>query len=748
MALSALRRLHETDSPDYSTLFPQILREQFGFTFAKFTALPSQGQTQDFTTGDAKFMSQDTSLTVDSGIIRRMSPGIIRDVVRQFARGPEELILPLTARGAVPFAMLMIHDKTRQVFWLGNGQDPVRLLDKNSEADRNTVSSFFEYRSLLPPTVATIDFDEVSDATQGKANLRALFSRVRSSDDFTKPPLSWTDDEWTRFVVRCRIGDPDKEADDTAEESSFDTFLRSRFGDTLFAAKDKVVKSIPDYKMVGTDLSEWIRFVLNVRSTGWNALYLREIGIIFNVIGTRLVLFTLDKNVNMVSCLSTSIDPIKYNNDNDNARTDDYESMKTMLRSQLGNLLDPRTLDRYSFDSGNRMLGDWQRSQHTSQTMPRFTEDMGCKLVNVSLPAAAFGVVNFIARKVKCTTDQMKYLKKKAADDVPNDPSGPQNLKSFVEATLAEHNVNFKLNPSARTLVSQAVESLSQPEQPYSAMMKNLATLMNLQYRTQWEAAVGALVAAQNASPHVPGNVESAETTKKELESIGNAPVVPPKVLELASVTPFDPELAQQTFDAFKSWLNDGNAAKAGLRINTDIRYVAKIFNSDVETALTQLLEFIDRALKEEQKGVGKPKSLKELVDIREKEYIRAREADKSDAKKKWDKAKAELDSNTDDILSIQRHLAAAKDFAEAARKAKNQQPQMAERALRNALLNPQTIPHADEGTSSILLLHAFLMYFFDVGGVRSPGRDWDAVKPKDAEDVSRMIGGLLGITS
>ena len=49
--------------------------------------------------------------------------------------------------------------------------------------------------------------------------------------------------------------------------------------------------------------------------------------------------------------------------------------------------------------------------------------------------------------------------------------------------------------------------------------------------------------------------------------------------------------------------------------------------------------------------------------------------------------------------------------------------------ALRNALIDVDPVPHSTqiqglqsaEGISVILLLHAFLMYFFDIRGVRSP---------------------------
>jgi hypothetical protein len=319
------------------------------------TALPdqsSQSQEKIFTTGGESFMGQDPTVTIDQGVIVRMSPGVIRDIIRQFTDGPVDSVLPLTARGGIPFQILMIHDKTRQVFWMRNGKEPVRPLDKGSDADRNTIARFFEYRSLLPPANLQIQFGSVSKAFPAKADLRNLFLRVRTSDDFTIPD-GWTEDDWIKFVVRSRSGDPALKAD-VDDVQSFDTFLLKTFGATLFQEKDKVRGHAgpPNYEMAGHDLTEWIKFVLNVRSPDWNALYLRQIGLIFYVIDSRLVVFTVDKNTNRISCLSTSTDIIKYNIGNDNARSDDYSSLKVMLKSQMESLLDPRTLDKYSFDPG------------------------------------------------------------------------------------------------------------------------------------------------------------------------------------------------------------------------------------------------------------------------------------------------------------------------------------------------------------------------------------------------------------
>lgn len=749
MALSALsNNLHETDSQEYSLSFPRTLREEFGFSFPSMTALPaqsSQSQEKIFTTGGESFMGQDPTVTIDQGVIVRMSPGVIRDIVRQFTDGPVDSVLPLTARGGIPFQILMIHDKTRQVFWMRNGKEPVRPLDKGSDADRNTIAKFFEYRSLLPPANLQIQFDSVSKAFPAKADLRNLFLRVRTTDDFTIPD-GWTEDDWIKFVVRSRSGDPALKAD-VDDVQSFDTFLVKTFGATLFQEKDRVRGHAgpPNYEMAGQDLTEWIKFVLNVRSPDWNALYIRQIGMIFYVIDSRLVVFTVDKNTNRISCLSTSTDIIKYNIGNDNARSDDYSSLKVMLNSQMESLLDPRTLDKYSFDPGNRMMGDWQQSENgSSNTMPHFTRAMGCQLMDQTPNAAALGVLNFIAKKVKCTDKEVAYLKDKAIEALQNPLQN--DLKGFIRTILEYNDPDFKLNTKIRAIVDAALESLPQPPAQASEVLQNLARTMQTSFETQQDSALRVFNSAPDDQKAV------AKIDVNALKTLESATAPPLARAKLADVSPFDDNLARQTFDEFHQWLSSDNPTTKGeLKEVSAMRYVALLFGADPQTALTTLLEFVRQALVEECKGGnnGNGKTLQEEVNTCEQRFNRAKDAtpEKANAKKALDKARTQLNRNTNNLDSINRHISAAKDFAAAVPLDRTLHTQLAERALRNALLDLHPITHAaDKGASTALLLHAFLMYFFDIAGVRSPDRDWDLVKPKDAEHVTRMLKVLLSI--
>ena len=117
--------------------------------------------------------------------------------------------------------------------------------------------------------------------------------------------------------------------------------------------------------------------------------------------------------------------------------------------------------------------------------------------------------------------------------------------------------------------------------------------------------------------------------------------------------------------------------------------------------------------------------------------------------------ASGRLAANLRNSAVVAKHIIAAQAFKKSIdNNDKLQFKNDAANALRNALIDVDPVPHSTqirgvqpaEEVSAILLLHAFLMYFFDIRGVRSPGRDWDAVKPKSAQHVSRMFMSLLDI--
>lgn len=223
MALFGLN-IAATDSQDYKITFPETLKKDFGFTFPKLTATSTMDSTI-FSTGSDLFMGSSPTLKMDNRVITSMSPGIIRDIVRQFVDGSGDHMLPLTSHRAIPFDELMVNDKTGEVFRMQPGSDPAKSLNKKSRADRDAVDALFECRSLLPPVNKTISVEaDVQPLFATKGNVRELYMRVTSSEDFSMPTIGWNEQEWTKFVVACRLGNS-TETDNIQHYPSFDTFL-------------------------------------------------------------------------------------------------------------------------------------------------------------------------------------------------------------------------------------------------------------------------------------------------------------------------------------------------------------------------------------------------------------------------------------------------------------------------------------------------------------------------------------------
>ena len=371
MALSDLN-IAGTDSQDYMITFPETLRKDLGFTFPKVTKSTSE----TFSVESDSFMGSPATLTIQDNVITRMAPGIIRDIICQFVDGSGDRVLPLTSHRAIPFDILMVNDKTREVFRMQPGSGPAQALNSKERADRDAIHAFFEYRSLLPPVNKTVSLDTDVRPRFPEPHVGDLFTRVTTSEDFTMPS-TWDPEKWTSFVVTCRLGDSSQKSV-THDEPGFAAFLKDKFG-PAFYTKMGVVRggqgANPNYKPPdNADLSKWIEFVLHVRDPDWNALYMRRIGLVFYMIGARLLVFIVDKNINMISCMCTSADVIKYNNDSDTASVDDKDSLKTMLKAAMGSLLDQHVLDNYDLDTGHRMIGGWQSAQNTAKSLPKLSE--------------------------------------------------------------------------------------------------------------------------------------------------------------------------------------------------------------------------------------------------------------------------------------------------------------------------------------------------------------------------------------
>ena len=370
MALSDLN-IAGTDSQDYMITFPETLRKDLGFTFPKVTKTTSE----TFSVESELFMGSPATLTIQDNVITRMAPGIIRDIICQFVDGSGDRVLPLTSHRAIPFDILMVNDKTREVFRMQPGSGPAQALNSKERADRDAIHAFFEYRSLLPPVNKTVSLDTDVRPRFPEPHVGDLFTRVTTSEDFTMPS-TWDPEKWTSFVVTCRLGDSSQESV-THDEPGFNAFLKYKFGSTFCSKMGEVrgTADAPKYNPPdNADLSKWIEFVLHVRDPDWNALYMRRIGLVFYMIGARLLVFTVDKNINMISCMCTSADVIKYNNDSDTASVDDKDSLKIMLKAAMGSLLDQHVLDNYDLDTGNRMIGGWQSARNAAKTLPKLSE--------------------------------------------------------------------------------------------------------------------------------------------------------------------------------------------------------------------------------------------------------------------------------------------------------------------------------------------------------------------------------------
>ena len=617
MALFGLN-MAATDSQDYKITFPETLKKDFGFTFPKLTATSTMDSTT-FSTGSDLFMGSSPTLKMDNRVITSMSPGIIRDIVRQFVDGSGDRMLPLTSRRAIPFDILMVNDKTGEVFRMQPGSDPAKALNSKSRADRDAVDAFFGSRSLLPPANEDINLNtDVQPYFRLKANVGDLFLRVTTSEDFSMPS-TWSPEDWTSFIVTCRLGNSFQPSV-ANDEPGFDDVLQKKFGTACYRKKEEVRGSpnnAPKYEPPpNTDLLKWIEFVLHVRDPDWNALYMRRIGLVFCLIGARLLVFTVDKNINMISCMCTSADVIKYNNDLDSASLDNLGSLKTMLKTMMGSLLDQHVLDQYDLDTGNRMIGGWQSANNTYNVLPNLSEIW---------PA--------------------------------------QN-----------QNPNPNRNP--------------------------------------------------NRNPNAFG---------------------------------VDDDLARKSFETLKNWMSVGGVAALG-----DLQPIRELVvhqrwtqNCTPAGALLILLNKMAKQLHDTcNTGGSGGSTLQDDVDAAEKSLSKSKPG--TPGYTHWDtetkSARKKLATNLGHSAVVARHIYAATDFEKSI---EHGDPSTynydAAIALRNSLIDVDPVLHSSpklqpEGVSAILLLHAFLMYFFDISGVRSPGRNWDAVKPKSAQDVTRMFIELLDI--
>ena len=612
MALSDLN-IAGTDSQDYMITFPETLRKDLGFTFPKVTKTTSE----TFSVESELFMGSPATLTIQDNVITRMAPGIIRDIVCQFVDGSGDRVLPLTSHRAIPFDILMVNDKTREVFRMQPGSGPARALNSKERTDRDAIHAFFEYRSLLPPVNKTVSLDTDVRPRFPEPHVGDLFTRVTTSEDFTMPS-TWDPEKWTSFVVTCRLGDSSQKCI-THDEPGFAAFLKDKFG-PAFYNKMGVVRGSqgpdPNYKPPdNADLSKWIEFVLHVRDPDWNALYMRRIGLVFYMIGARLLVFIVDKNINMISCMCTSADVIKYNNDSDTASVDDKDSLKTMLKAAMGSLLDQHVLDNYDLDTGNKMIGGWQSAPNTANTLPKLSE-------------------------------------------VWPDSTDP-NLNELM---VVDNNL------------------------------------------------------AQNAF----------ERVKKWMSDAGNDDI-----------------------------MADGTITSLG---QYGVNLAIGLEQGDFHRALLHLLSRMAEQLRKTRDTGGEgSRSLQAVVDAAAAQLNKSKP--KTPGFTHWSKelkeASDRLASNASRIAVVNQRIIAAQAFKKSIDVGDKQKYQDdAANALRNALIDVDPVPHSTqiqglqsaEGISVILLLHAFLMYFFDIRGVRSPGRNWDAVKPKSAQHVSRMFMSLLDI--
>ena len=616
MALSDLN-IAGTDSQDYMITFPETLRKDLGFTFPKVTKTTSE----TFSVESELFMGSPATLTIQDNVITRMAPGIIRDIICQFVDGSGDRVLPLTSHRAIPFDILMVNDKTREVFRMQPGSGPARALNSKERTDRDAIHAFFEYRSLLPPVNKTVSLDTDVRPRFPEPHVGDLFTRVTTSEDFTMPS-TWNPEKWTSFVVTCRLGDSSQKCI-THDEPGFNAFLKYKFDSTFYDKMGEVrgTADAPKYNPPdNADLSKWIEFVLHVRDPDWNALYMRRIGLVFYMIGARLLVFTVDKNINMISCMCTSADVIKYNNDSDTANVDKKDSLITMLKAAMGPLLDEHVLDNYDLDTGNRMIGGWQSAQNTAKSLPNLSEVWPSPPAPAGAPHQspnALGGDDDIPQKAFKRVS--KWMDDGGNDDLRNDPT----IKSIMGLVQHEH---FRVHP----------------KHFQGALLLLLSTM-----------------------------AERLETTRDK-----------------------------------------GGEGERSLQ-------------ADVDAATAQL-----NKLKPKTPGFTHwSKELKEASD--------------------------RLASNASRIAVVDQCIIAAEAFQKSIDgRDKGKFKNDAANALRNALIGVDPVPHSTqiqglqsaEGISVILLLHAFLMYFFDIRGVRSPGRNWDAVKPKSAQHVSRMFMSLLDI--
>ena len=712
MALSALGSLNNTDSQDYKIDFPTALREQFGFTFPKVTA----SDNNTFTADSENFMGSPATVTIVNNVITRMAPGIIRDLVRQFVCSPNERVLPLSSRRATPFEVLMVHDKTQEVFRMHNGNGDIQALNKRSGPDRDAVQRLFEYRSLLPPVAPGISYEEgVSPHFPGKAFLRDLFIQVTTGEDFTVPASGWTNEEWTKFVVTCRLGDSYDVAD-SDDTRTFDALLHQRFDD-FYERKDAVrgskavnVEILPVYRVPqNADVSRWIEFVLNVRTPNWNALYLRQIVVVLYVIDTRLVVFTVDKNTNMISCLSSSADVIRYHVDTHSATIPDADSLRAMLVNAMRSFVDSQVLEKYQYDKGNRMLCGWQTTQQ-SKVLPTLSERAVCHIADKWRRFALVVTVELIARWASCKG--VNALVARAENRVDDAVAVATNstLMDFVRGV-------FKPPPENNFLPDE-VEGASTDVVDAALGALDIGTLPSVKIK-----------AAKNA---IKGHLNNL-LQKKALPTINL-------------------DLAAKSFAAMRAWLSKGGDPTLE---GEDLKRLKKYSgNNKSQDALLDLLQCISAALKEEYASGGDTNggNLRAAVEKARKALDNGKPGapDYPRLQTEFKAASERLATNEANTAQVARYILAAKAFQESLVKPDQEQRKIeAAVAERNALIGVQAVPDSsDVGTSVILLLHAFLMYFFDIGGVRSLHRDWDAVRPKSAQDVTSMFVELLDIPS
>ena len=424
-------------------------------------------------------------------------------------------------------------------------------------------------------------------------------------------------------MVTCRLGDSSQKSV-THDEPGFAAFLKDKFG-PAFYTKMGVVRGgqepNPNYKPPdNADLSKWIEFVLHVRDPDWNALYMRRIGLVFYMIGARLLVFIVDKNINMISCMCTSADVIKYNNDSDTASVDDKDSLKTMLKAAMGSLLDQHVLDNYDLDTGNRMIGGWQSARNAAKTLPKLSEVWPAPPPPAGAPPPPAGA------------------------PAPDDEM-PQNAFKDI---------------------------------------------------TDWMGAGG------------DGDRDLAPVTNRVKAFLLPPPLEPPDLTPQRALL----VLLERMDEKLKKTRDTGGNGDHSLQ-------------ADVDAAKTQL-------------NNAKPNTA-------------AYNQYSTDLKA----ASGKLGANLSRSAVVNKHIIAAQAFKKSIDLGgKPKYRDDAANALRNALIDVDPVPHSTqiqglqsaEGISVILLLHAFLMYFFDIRGVRSPGRNWDAVKPKSAQHVSRMFMSLLDI--